>query len=62
MGAHNEGSLSGHPRVTWRRADELTAVRRALEDAARHGGAGLARLGREQLPGMLAALPLGGAR
>ncbi|MFF5189652.1 type VII secretion protein EccE [Streptomyces sp. NPDC000345] len=58
----NEVSLSGHLRVTGRGADELTAARRALEGAARHAGAGLARLDREQLPGVLATLPLGGAR
>lgn len=58
----NAISLSGHLRVTGRGADELTAARRALEGAARHAGAGLARLDREQLPGVLATLPLGGAR
>ncbi|MFD7136035.1 type VII secretion protein EccE [Streptomyces sp. NPDC059894] len=58
----NEISLNGHLRVTGRSADELTAARRALEGAARHAGAGLDRLDREQLPGVLATLPLGGAR
>ncbi|MYR88311.1 type VII secretion protein EccE, partial [Streptomyces sp. SID685] len=48
--------------VTGRSDDELVAARRALEAAARKAGAGLARLDREQLPGMLATLPLGGAR
>lgn len=63
--AHAEGqevSLSGHLRVTGRGDDELVAARRALEDSARQAGAGLARLDREQLPAMLATLPLGGAR
>ncbi|WP_225840084.1 type VII secretion protein EccE [Streptomyces sp. NK08204] len=55
-------SLCGHLRVTGRSDDELVAARRALEAAARQAGAGLARLDREQLPGMLATLPLGGAR
>ncbi|MFF3191906.1 type VII secretion protein EccE [Streptomyces misionensis] len=55
-------SLCGHLRVTGRSDDELVAARRALEAAARGAGAGLARLDREQLPGMLATLPLGGAR
>ncbi|WP_225823231.1 type VII secretion protein EccE [Streptomyces naphthomycinicus] len=61
-GERQEVSLSGHLRVTGRSDDELVAARRALEGAARQSGAGLARLDREQLPGMLATLPLGGAR
>ncbi len=61
-GERQEVSLCGHLRVTGRSDDELVAARRALETAARDGGAGLARLDREQLPGMLATLPLGGAR
>ncbi|MBX7550495.1 type VII secretion protein EccE [Streptomyces sp. NPDC004232] len=61
-GERQEVSLSGHLRVTGRSDEELVAARRALEAAARQGGAGLARLDREQLPGMLATLPLGGAR
>jgi type VII secretion protein EccE len=61
-GERQEVSLTGHLRVTGRSDDELVAARRALEDAARHAGAGLARLDREQLPGVLATLPLGGAR
>jgi len=55
-------SLTGHLRVTGRGDAELVVARRALEQAAREAGAGLARLDREQLPGMLATLPLGGAR
>jgi type VII secretion protein EccE len=61
-GERQEVSVSGHLRVTGRSDDELVAARRALQAAARHTGAGLARLDREQLPGMLATLPLGGAR
>ncbi|WP_234016745.1 type VII secretion protein EccE [Streptomyces sp. LaPpAH-108] len=61
-GERQDVSLSGHLRVTGRSDDELVAARRSLEGAARHAGAGLARLDREQLPGMLATLPLGGAR
>lgn len=57
-----EVSLCGHLRVTGRSDDELVAARRALEDSARQAGAGLARLDREQLPAVLATLPLGGAR
>lgn len=61
-GDRREMSLTGHLRVTGRSAEELTAARRALEAAARDAGAALSRLDREQLPGMLATLPLGGAR
>ncbi len=57
-----EMSLSGHLRVTGRSAEELAAARRALEESARGAGAVLARLDREQLPGVLATLPLGGVR
>ncbi|WP_416223425.1 type VII secretion protein EccE [Streptomyces hygroscopicus] len=57
-----EVSLAGHLRVTGRSDDELVAARRALEHAARQAGTGIVRLDREQLPGMLATLPLGGAR
>ncbi|MFY4718544.1 type VII secretion protein EccE [Streptomyces sp. LaBMicrA B280] len=61
-GDRQEVSLCGHLRVTGRGDEELVAARRALEAAARKAGAGLTRLDREQLPGMLATLPLGGAR
>ncbi|MFD7816513.1 type VII secretion protein EccE [Streptomyces sp. NPDC059785] len=61
-GERQEVSLTGHLRVTGRSDDELVAARRSLEDAARQAGAGLARLDRQQLPGVLATLPLGGAR
>lgn len=54
--------MRGHLRVTGRSDDELVAARRALQDAARRSGIGLARLDREQLPGVLATLPLGGTR
>ncbi|MFE9095582.1 type VII secretion protein EccE [Streptomyces sp. NPDC007264] len=61
-GERGEVSLAGHLRVTGRGDEELVAARRALEEAARHAGAGIARLDREQLPALLATLPLGGAR
>ncbi|MGA5127999.1 type VII secretion protein EccE [Streptomyces pseudogriseolus] len=61
-GDRREMTLTGHLRVTGRSADELTEARRALEAAARDAGAALTRLDREQLPGVLATLPLGGAR
>lgn len=49
-------------RVTGGSDTELIGVRRTLEQAARHAKVGLARLDREQLPGVLATLPLGGAQ
>ncbi|MER5436531.1 type VII secretion protein EccE [Streptomyces sp. NPDC002588] len=61
-GERQDVSLCGHLRVTGRSDDELVAARRALQAAARHTGTGLVRLDREQVPGMLATLPLGGAR
>ncbi|MGV9955463.1 type VII secretion protein EccE [Streptomyces cellulosae] len=61
-GDRREMSLTGHLRVTGRSAEELTGARSALEAAARDAGAALTRLDREQLPGVLATLPLGGAR
>nr|WP_236580084.1 type VII secretion protein EccE [Streptomyces sp. HM190] len=61
-GERQDVTLTGHLRVTGRSDDELVAARRALEHTARGTGTGLARLDREQLPGVLATLPLGGAR
>ncbi|GHH87062.1 type VII secretion protein EccE [Streptomyces capitiformicae] len=61
-GVRQEVAITGHVRVTGRSDDELVAARRALEHAARQAGTGLARLDREQLPGVLATLPLGGVR
>ncbi|MFE6666953.1 type VII secretion protein EccE [Streptomyces sp. NPDC057697] len=55
-------SVSGHVRITGGSDTELVAVRRTLEQAARHAGVGLVRLDREQVPGVLATLPLGGAQ
>ncbi|MGJ5833963.1 type VII secretion protein EccE [Streptomyces ossamyceticus] len=61
-GVRQEVTVTGHVRVTGRSDDELVAARRSLEQAARQAGTGLARLDREQLPGVLATLPLGGVR
>ncbi|MGA4839255.1 type VII secretion protein EccE [Streptomyces sp. G45] len=61
-GQGRDVSMSGHVRVTGRGGTELVAARQALESGARQAGVALARLDREQLPGMLATLPLGGAR
>ncbi|MEU1333948.1 type VII secretion protein EccE [Streptomyces sp. NPDC005865] len=57
-----EVSLCGHLRVTGRGDAELVSARRALEQAARRCRTHLIRLDREQLPGVLATLPLGGTR
>ncbi|WP_086739378.1 type VII secretion protein EccE [Streptomyces glaucescens] len=61
-GGQREVSVTGHVRVTGRSSTELAASRRELERVARQSRTGLARLDREQLPGVLATLPLGGAR
>lgn len=55
-------TLTGHVRVTGRSDEELITARRELERTARGVKAGLVRLDREQVPGLLASLPLGGAR
>ncbi|MFG2717993.1 type VII secretion protein EccE [Streptomyces sp. NPDC048416] len=57
-----EGGISGHVRVTGRSEAELAAARQALLRTARETKAGLVPLDHEQLPGMLATLPFGGAR
>ncbi|MCK8680400.1 type VII secretion protein EccE [Streptomyces lichenis] len=54
--------LACHLRVTGGSDSELVSARRALEEAGRSERVGLLRLDREQLPGVLATLPLGGAR
>ncbi|WP_246561632.1 type VII secretion protein EccE [Streptomyces roseirectus] len=61
-GERQNASLAGYLRVTGRSDAELVAARRALQGAARHTGMGLVRLDREQVPGMLATMPLGGVR
>lgn len=59
--AGNRGvSLTGHIRVTARGDSELGQVGRELERAASAAKVGLVRLDREQVPGALATLPLGG--
>lgn len=55
-------TLTGHVRVSGRSDEELVAARRELERTARGVKTGLVRLDREQVPGLLASLPLGGAR
>ncbi|MEV1085307.1 type VII secretion protein EccE [Streptomyces sp. NPDC050211] len=53
-------SLAGHIRVTARGDSELGQVGRELERTASTAKVGLVRLDREQVPGALATLPLGG--
>ncbi|GAA3480591.1 type VII secretion protein EccE [Streptomyces yanii] len=60
--ARQEISIAGHVRVTGRSDEELLAARHELERTARGVKTSLVRLDREQLPGMLATLPLGGTR
>ncbi|MET9437985.1 type VII secretion protein EccE [Streptomyces sp. NPDC006551] len=61
-GDRQEVTVTGHVRITGRSDEELVAARHELERAARGVKTGLVRLDREQGPGMLASLPLGGAR
>ncbi|MFD7283311.1 type VII secretion protein EccE [Streptomyces sp. NPDC059862] len=61
-GDRQDVSVTGHVRITGRSSSELATSRRDLERCARQMWTGLARLDREQLPGVLATLPLGGAR
>ncbi|MFG2771150.1 type VII secretion protein EccE [Streptomyces sp. NPDC048350] len=61
-GDRQEVTVAGHVRITGRSDEELVTARRELERAARGVKTGLVRLDREQVPAMLASLPLGGAR
>ncbi|MER8237078.1 type VII secretion protein EccE [Streptomyces sp. NPDC094049] len=61
-GDRQEVTVTGHVRITGRSDEELVTARHELERAARGVRTGLVRLDREQVPGMLATLPLGGAR
>ncbi|WP_415951356.1 type VII secretion protein EccE [Streptomyces sp. KLOTTS4A1] len=55
-------TVNGHLRITGGSDNDLVNVRRSLEAAARSARIGLVRLDREQVPGVLATLPLGGTR
>ncbi|MCZ2528195.1 type VII secretion protein EccE [Streptomyces sp. HB2AG] len=55
-------AVSGFVRLTGRSENELVEARRQLERRAAAVKLGLVRLDREQLPGILATLPLGGTR
>lgn len=55
-------AISGYVRLSARSDNELVAVRAELERRSGSSKIGLVRLDREQLPGLLATLPLGGTR
>jgi len=61
-GGRRSVAVRGHVRVTARSDGELVAARHTLERLARERRIGLLRLDREQVPGVLATLPLGGVR
>ncbi|TXS38607.1 type VII secretion protein EccE [Streptomyces sp. OR43] len=61
-GDRQEVTVTGHVRVSGRDDRELLAARHELERTARGVKTSLVRLDREQLPGVLATLPLGGTR
>jgi type VII secretion protein EccE len=61
-GLGDQPELTGHLRITSRSDSELVAARKQVERAAHGVKVELVRLDREQVPGVLATLPLGGAR
>nr|WP_239081454.1 type VII secretion protein EccE [Streptomyces sp. SID9727] len=61
-GDRQEVAAAGYLRISARTGGELRSARRELERLARGVRVSLVRLDREQLPGVLATLPLGGAR
>ncbi|MER7724507.1 type VII secretion protein EccE [Streptomyces sp. NPDC096323] len=61
-GDRQEITVTGHIRVTGSDDRELVAARHELERTARGVKTSLVRLDRQQLPGVLATLPLGGTR
>ncbi len=61
-GAGGGAELSSYLRLVARSAAELAQLRRQLTALARHSRTPLVLLDREQVPGVLATLPLGGTR
>jgi type VII secretion protein EccE len=59
-GDGRSASISGYVRIVARGENELTAARRDLQRTATRAKTGLVPLDREQVPGVLATLPLGG--
>lgn len=61
-GDGRSAAISGHLRIVTRGENDLTKARRELSRAASRAKTGLVPLDREQVPGVLATLPLGGTR
>ncbi|MFI9275894.1 type VII secretion protein EccE [Kitasatospora sp. NPDC052896] len=61
-GPYGTAELTGNLRLVTQSSDELDLLSDELSTAATNSGALLVRLDREQLPGVLATLPLGGTR
>lgn len=61
-GGRQELTLTGHLRITGRDEEQLQSAREELQHTARGVRTSLVPLDREQLPGVLATLPLGGTR
>lgn len=55
-------AISGYVRLSTRSENELSSAQSELEQRSGSAKVGLVRLDREQLPGLLATLPLGGTR
>jgi type VII secretion protein EccE len=62
VGEPGSAAISGYVRLTARSESELAQLSKQLEGRAHSVGAGLSRLDLEQVPGVLATLPLGGTR
>lgn len=62
VGTGGGAELSAYLRLVARSANELGQLRRQLTTLARDSGTPLVHLDREQVPGVLATLPLGGTR
>jgi hypothetical protein len=61
-GGRNKPVMSGYVRLTGRSENELVQARQQLERQSAAAKVTLVRLDREQVPGILATLPLGGTR
>jgi type VII secretion protein EccE len=59
-GDGRSATLSGYVRIVTRGENELSAARRDLQRSAARAKTGLVPLDREQVPGVLATMPLGG--
>ncbi|WP_314176912.1 type VII secretion protein EccE [Streptomyces winkii] len=59
-GDGRSASISGHVRIVTRSENDLSTARRELQRTASRAKTGLIPLDREQVPGVLATLPLGG--